>query len=301
MKILVMYHRVDFDGLFSGAIVKKFFESNLQNELTMKGWTYGDYLPEIPELLQFDKIIMVDISLPPEIMIALRDSKKAVWIDHHDSAITLSKEHGYNDFPGIRVNNIAACELTWLYCYPKIKCPLIIQYVGAYDVWNKQKFPWDEKTLPIQFGLRTKFQLHFTKLYNNFNKLITDDNLIKLFLFSGRSVLEYKKNEWQAAIKAYGFPVQVAGQYKGIAIISACAGSAQFESILSEYDIYIVVNRKGPDSYSLSMYKEPDRLPEFNCAEYVMKTFNNGGGHPSACGTTLNLEQFINLTTKQEL
>lgn len=301
MNILIIYHRVDFDGLFSGAIARKYFTEVEKIEPQFLGWNYGDEIPSKDYILGFDKIVMVDISFPPEVMMDLFKTGKAVWIDHHDSAITNSEKHEYNSFEGIRVNGTAACELTWNYFYPGVTCPKIIQYVSSYDVWNKERFSWDDETLPIQYALRSKFELKFGKLCNNLNDLIINQKIIGYLITSGKSILEYNKNTWKSWIKTYGFPITVAGQYKGMAIISPQFGSAMFESVLSEYDIYVVVQRKTSELYSLSMYKEPDRLPEFNCAEYVMTKFGNGGGHVGACGTSLTLDQFVKLITECEI
>lgn len=299
--VLIIYHRVDFDGLFSGAIARKYFVEVEGIIPQFLGWNYGDSLPDKSYILGFDKIIMVDISFPPEVMKDLYDSGKAVWIDHHDSAINISIENGYSDFPGTRVNGTAACELTWGFFYQGIVCPKIIQYVGCYDVWNKERYSWDDEILPVQYSLRAKFELKFGKLCNNLNDLISNQKIIGYLISSGRGILEYNKNTWRSWVRSYGFPVTVAGKYRGIALISPQFGSAMFESVLSDYDIYVVVQRKSSTVFSMSMYKEPDRLLEFNCAEYVMKTFGNGGGHVGACGTTLTLEQFTKLITQCEI
>lgn len=300
-KVLVIYHKCDFDGLFSAAIVRKYCLEVERVSVELYGWNYEDPLPEKSFISTFSKIVAVDISFPPEVMIELKSMGNVIWIDHHDSAISSSIKFGYDDLPGIRKNGTAACELTWSFFYPGIICPKIIQYVGAYDVWNKERFPWEEETLPIQYELRVKFELKIKRLCNNFNTLITDKKAINYLIHAGKNLLEAKKIEWKAAVRNYGFPVVVAGQYKGIALITPNSGSAQFESVLSDYDIYIVVQRKTKDTYNLSMYKEPDRLPNFNCAKYVAETFGNGGGHVGACGTVLNLEQFIKLITKGEI
>ena len=72
-----------------------------------------------------------------------------------------------------------------------------------------------------------------------------------------------------------------------------------FGSVFKDYDLYLVCNRKGADLYNISMYKEPERLPEFSCAEYL--TQFGGGGHISAAGSTLNKEQFNRLIINCEI
>ena len=298
MNILIIYHRVDFDGLFSGSVARKYYSEVEGIEPQFLGWNYGDNLPGADYLLSFDKVVMVDISFPPEVMKVLGDSGKLVWIDHHDTAITNSINYGYSEVPGLRTNGIAACELCWQFFYPGVVCPKIIQYIGAYDVWNKDKFSWEEETLPIQYAMRTKFELKFNKLYNNLGDLLTNQRIISYLINTGKSILEYSKATWKTWVKTYGFPITVAGRYKGIALICPQFGSSTFESVISEYDIYVVVQRKTSTTFSLGMYKEPDRLPEFNCGEYVSKTYTNGGGHPGACGCLIDLEQFTKLITE---
>ena len=40
-KILVVYHRADYDGVFSGVIAKKYYESK-GIHVDAFGWNYGD-------------------------------------------------------------------------------------------------------------------------------------------------------------------------------------------------------------------------------------------------------------------
>lgn len=301
-KTLIIFHRVDFDGIVSGCIVKNFLTA-IGHESTILGWNYSDRLPNVSELIdKFETIVMVDISFPPEEMIKLKESGKALWIDHHHSAIENSKKYGYSDMPGDRQIGTAACELTWNYLYEDedIECPKVIQYCGAYDVWNKTRFSWEEETLPVQYSLRADYGLDFKKLYKDFNRIIRDPKYLNYAIVSGKSIIKYLSTAWEGQVKAYGFPVTVNGKYKGICMLTPQSGSAAFDSVKDDYDIYIVANKKG-DIYSISLYKEPDRLPDFNLADYLSSKVPGAGGHASACGGTLSEEQFFELLSKGEI
>lgn len=81
MKIINIYHSIDLDGQMSAAIVEHWFKENTINKLTddgfkngfnsnknsidFLGYNYGDPLPDLSE---YDKVIMCDISFPKEIM-----------------------------------------------------------------------------------------------------------------------------------------------------------------------------------------------------------------------------------------
>lgn len=127
-KICVVYHDIDADGQMSAAIVKHWFKTNNQYyniiggernqgligvstpEITFIGYNYGQ---PIPDLSEYDQIIMCDISFPKEEMIKL--SHKLIWIDHHISAIINNPETTHLKYEGLRDTKFAACELTWFY------------------------------------------------------------------------------------------------------------------------------------------------------------------------------------------
>ena len=62
---LIIEHRVDFDGIIGGLIVEKYLDENGRFYKTL-GWNYGD---EIPEVSEYEIIILTDICLPSEFMI----------------------------------------------------------------------------------------------------------------------------------------------------------------------------------------------------------------------------------------
>lgn len=146
-KTCCVYHSVDLDGWMSAAIVKHWIAKtsnsyaikdlneqlqsieglkvshsigvvNLQNLETTEyydflGYNYGQ---PIPDLSEYDKVIMCDISFPKEEMNNLfsRLGENLIWLDHHISAI---KENAFlsEELEGIRDTKFAACELTWFY------------------------------------------------------------------------------------------------------------------------------------------------------------------------------------------
>ena len=152
MKSICIYHSRDLDGWMSAAIVKKWFlqqpkereniiidldykENNMQgshykdNVLYMKGWDYGD---KIPDLSEYDKVIMCDVSFKdktntpykPMLNLITKLNSNFIWIDHHQSTINEIVDYllannetepsGYRTKKGQKE---AACELTWQYFF----------------------------------------------------------------------------------------------------------------------------------------------------------------------------------------
>ena len=303
-KVIIIYHRADYDGLFSGNIARKFYKENGYS-IEMLGFNYGDKLPDFENIIsKYSEICILDISFSPDIMKTLKDTGKAYWIDHHIGTIRESEEHGYSDFPGQRTTDkIAACEVAWNYFFKGLEIPYIIELISSYDVWDHERFGWDSEVTPLQYALRAKYSLGIEKLWRDWELLEDDPNTLDDLIESGTTILKYLKSVWKSWCGNCAFDIEVAGKYKGICMLSAQSGSLQFESVLQEnkYDLQVVVNRKEPDLYNVSIYKESDDCNDFDCAEYASKVYGTGNGHKSAAGFTINLEQFERLVRDQKL
>lgn len=299
-RVFIIYHRTDYDGIFSGNIARKFYDNN-DYWIRLQGFNYGDELPDIDKIIStYDEICMVDISFPNDIMLKLRDSGKLFWIDHHIGVIKFSEEYGFSDIPGIRKDGIAACELCWNYFFATIPVPKVISMLSAYDVWNHNLYDWNEEVLPLQYSLKADYGLNINMIWRHWDYILDPDN-IEDFINDGQYLLKYLKNTWKSWCSNYSFEVTVAGKYKGICMISPWFGSSQFDSVIDNYDLCVVVNRKGPDYYNVSIYKEEDKIPEFDCSDYASNVYKTGNGHANASGFVLNFEQFQRLVVNQEI
>lgn len=295
-KVALVYHKVDYDGLFSCCIARKALLEKY-TDIELIGFTYGD---PIPDLTGHDLVVMVDISLPLETMKWLGSEKECIWIDHHQTALDQATREGYSGMGGLRRIGTGACELCWEYFYGEWKCPKLIQYLSAYDVWNKDKFDWNSEVVPLQLILRTKYGMSLQKIWDAYNTLVSSRFLPDL-MEQGKLIAEYEANQFRAACKSYAFPVTVNEGYKGICIMTNSFGSRIFEPVIDQYDIYITVNRKvdpvtGKITFPVGLYCEPGRIP-FSLGEYVQQKYgpDRGGGHACACGTSLTPDEFAEL------
>ena len=310
-KALIVFHRVDYDGVFSYCIARSALERN--SEVITLGYTYGDPIPEL-SFLDYDEIYLVDISFPWEVMKSLsEDRRRFVWIDHHGTAVRDSEAHGYANVEGLRVLGTAAVELTWEYFYPDEGKPLMAEILGAYDVWNKNHptWNWSDDIVPIQLAFRSAFGMNNQDIYSNFDPssetLLSSDGSVRDWIERGRLIKKYEDQQFRGAVRAYGFPVTVAGGYKGIAMLTQNSGSRIFESVLGEYDIYVTVNRKydsatGGHYYTYGLYQEPGRT-NLDLGKYVRETYGQDfGGHPGACGgRSSSVDMFLRLIEGGEI
>jgi oligoribonuclease NrnB/cAMP/cGMP phosphodiesterase (DHH superfamily) len=303
--VLIIYHRADYDGLFSGNIARKFYIES-EYEVDLKGYNYGDQVPDFDEILKnYTEVCILDVSFDAPIMKTLHESGKVYWIDHHIGTTRLSEESGYSEMLGERTDlKIGAVEVAWDYFFKGMEKPHIIELISAYDVWDHDRFVWDLETAPLQYALRAEYNLSIEKLWRHWDRLLYDLDYLETALQSGRFLTKYLNNVWKSWCGNYAFDVLVAGKYKAICMLSAQGGSLQFESELTPengYDLQLVVNRKGPDLYNVGIYKKSDDCNDFDCAKFASEVYKTGNGHKSAAGFTLNLEQFTRLIKDQVL
>lgn len=157
MKIKVIYHRADFDGIFCHQIARQFFEKHYPGQTEYIGWDYNDPLPDVsPE----DKLYMLDISVD-----GLMDHPNLNWVDHHKSAM-----EKFGNKPGYQIDGVAACRLAWQYfggvngwtgegvptkedfVERRVAEPLAVRLAGEYDIWDKR----DPRVDIFQSGLYSR-------------------------------------------------------------------------------------------------------------------------------------------------
>lgn len=317
-KIIVIYHRADFDGIFCREIARKYFKSIeaviADQTVEYIGWDYGDPVPVIPPNAS---LYMLDISVE-----ALMAYPELVWIDHHKSAMEKfsSGIHGY------RIDGVAACRLAyqWFFHPPKVGPfptkenfvnrevaePWAVRLAGEYDIWDKR----DPDAELFQHGLRSRnidndwpLMLSFgrTSSIDEIEALIaighrdllnpdgTERNPIVIGLLeNGRSIQYAKTKENESIIKASGFTAEIDG-LKVLACNHARFNSHLFTAGLKpEHEACLGYNFTGKH-WRVSLYHAPGK--EHHDLSKIAVA-HGGGGHRGACGFTSKDLSFLTLT-----
>lgn len=312
-KAAVVYHRIDFDGICSYAVARQTLEMS-GFEVSPFPFTHGDPEPDIPDLLQHDIVVIVDICLSTESMLCLRKNngtflegkKTVIWIDHHKTSIETSIEKGFDDMPGLREIGKGACELTWNFCHTEAaKLPQTVAWLSAYDVYDKRRFDWNEDVLPFQYGMRNMFNLNAEKFFDAFEELCSEGEekkaLVEKVISEGRAILSYARQTGSFGVNAYGFEVTIGGKEKAVCCLTNNFGSLAFEEKMKETGIRIAicVNRINGERYKVSMFGDSEEN-RFDLGNYCKSKYS-GGGHFNAAGGVLNRVQFIRLVTKCQI
>lgn len=265
------YHRSDFDGHCSGAIVKYF-----NPECEMIGINYDEPL-DADSIGEGETIYVVDFSFSSLDMSFLHHRADLIWIDHHKSAIEKVEYEKY--IKGIRRIGKAACELTWEWFRVGDKLPLAVYLLGRYDVWDHE----DERVLPFQYGLRIKSNTLPDSI--RWRNLLKDDNRVPHIIEQGELILKYEMKQNAIYAKSMSYE-RIFHKYRALVINKPFSNSKIFDSVYDpeKHDIMVIFGLKeGKFKYSLFCNK-----PEIDVSKIAVHY--GGGGHAGAAGFYSDVE-----------
>ena len=322
MKIACIYHRIDLDGWMSAAIVKYWWENspnaidNNDDKLDFIGYNYGD---PVPDLSEYDKVTMCDISFPKDEMNdlhwKLRDN--FIWLDHHISAITDSLEYSYSKCEGLRLTSFAACELTWKYFFPNEPMPEIVRLLGRYDCSGHKNTDEETKVLEFQYGARQCISNYEDAYKYLIESLEPTSGIVEDIQYNGASIYQYLCTEAKQTYKN-GFEIGL-GQSPHKWVDISTLPDLEPETLKNAPGTFvpyrfICINKErfNPINFGIDYHK--DGYDGAACFHYANGMWNfslyndngevdcsviakqfGGGGHKGASGFRLNNEEFIKL------
>lgn len=294
MNRLCIYHRIDLDGQCSAAIVRRKYP-----DAELFGWNYGDEIPW-GLLEDCDEVILVDVSFGPYVMLGLetglRKNRNVVWIDHHKSAIA-DAERGYANFPGIRRDGTAACELTWEFFFPDQVMPMTVWMLGRWDVWAWPNLDLRDEIEAFQFGLRSVD----TRPENDeiWKPLLDGDSWYGAYINTGKAIISYR-NQQNERLSRSSFETEIDGHR--VLALNAGGGSTTFDPVWKDHpDCVAMLSFFWTGTkWTCSLYSDRG----FDCSNIAKN--HGGGGHAGAAGfqcAELPFAPFVNvtITTADEL
>ena len=326
MKTVCVYHSIDLDGWMSAAIVKYWFEKQLiitnssidsiTDKIDFIGYNYGQ---PIPDLSEYDKVIMCDISFSIEEMENLRQhlQDNFIWIDHHISAIKAADERTNNYYDGIRDTKFAACELTWKYFFPDEPMPEIVRLLGRYDCFGHKGTDEELKVLEFQYGARqviTNYEDAYNWLQDGILHSLTTINRIHT---QGEAIYQYLCTEAKQVYKN-GFEIGL-GQSSVKLVDLATIPDTEPETLKNAVGTFlpykfICINKErfNPINFGIDYHKngyDGCACFHFDGTHWCFSLYNDngkvdcsviaqqfgGGGHKGAAGFRLNNEDFNKL------
>ena len=332
-KYLIIYHKEDNDGVFSGAIIYDYLVNTIRAANNMIDLLGADYnilnkfsqsytAQELHE--QYKMIIMTDISFNnANFMKELYDEfeHNFIWFDHHAPIIHQSKVNKFCNAEGVRDTTKSAILCAWEWFYNPFKVeenPELLKILSAYDSWTYEENGYDfDYVFNVNKGVISEFNLDFKKILEVV-KAIRNNEDIDILNFEG---LGKKLNDYDA--QRYAEIISFVGDcswkiYTGDKLFSgeevyrtACAlfiqgpsNSVMFKSLATDNkdDIMngIVFKRNKDSSWTISLYNIRNKDNTFHCGDYLKK-FYKGGGHMGAAGCTVDEKTFIKILKTKTL
>jgi len=316
MKITVIHHSADADGIFCREIARHFLLIDRYSpgspppEVEFIGWDFPNGpLNHDSILISSDLIYVMDLPLDrpfgwifkdgwagkehnPKIQPLDRvDFSKYIWIDHHATSILSHPAH----IAGYRIDGVAACRLVWQWFHnynlrnmggglPKkqefidrtVKEPLAVQLAGEYDIWDKRNPAAETFQYALKCGEIGPSTYH--ALFAN------DEKLLKSMLFGGGIAQRYAQQSDADTCRARSFLM------KWEELNFLCINSARFNSMFfASRDI----EATGHDALMGFCWMGSQWLVSLYHAKHqtdldlttIAKKYG-GGGHKGACGFT---------------
>jgi hypothetical protein len=288
---------VDLDGYCSGAIVKMLYPDAIVHP-----YNYARYSKFMDKIAPGSRVFVLDCCCPMEYMLWLNTECDLTWIDHHDEETKASKGTPLELVKGCRPeqgNKIAACELTWQYCFPDKPMPRVVSLIGRFDVWDHDA---KKDTFALQFGLGSIDLVPFDKhMYLWYQLFKSDDeprdgNLLDVYLNNGRIIYNYVRNQNFKEARYLSEERTIDGR---LCIVANKGNSTSifFDSVIKPEHEFVVLYHRRPDGnwkYSLFLNNK-NTTTDVNVGSLARKlsdedplATSNGGGKREAAGCLLS-------------
>lgn len=265
------FYHADADGICAGYWVWVAHNTNNKKEDYIKS-EYGKPFP-FDIIKPGEEVWLVDYSLDPSDMrVLLSITSDVTWIDHHKTAIDLY--HGFEfNIPGLRVDGIAGCMLTYLYTHEGSvieNAPWFTKYIADFDVW---KFEYGESTKLFQIAFTAHGFEPWSEEWNEFSEA-TERMYETQLIDAGREMIKYRDG-WAKSVMEVGFETKFEGHNCFAVNLPRC-NSQFFDSLETEYDILIPFYWNG-EFWTVSLYSSKVDVSK-------IATKRGGGGHKGAAG-----------------
>ncbi len=252
-KYLIIYHKEDNDGLFSGSLMYDYLIHKLNinpediDRLPADYNILADFSKsyDIEDLhKQYKSIIMVDISFNDWVyMKKLYKEFKTdfIWCDHHAPIIHLSEVNDFSNIPGVRDTKRSAILNVWKYLYDpfdedynKRAVPEYLRILSAWDSWSYEREELDFNFCRnVNKGTTIKLNLDMNEIL----PIIRD--LVKIYV-DGKNNLEFSMKSLIDSFETYG---RILNKYDDIVMQNILNESADKEWKIENSDEEIGVTK----------------------------------------------------------
>ena len=275
------YYHNDSDGKCSAAIIRKEYPKSIL--IPVNNTKLSD--PGFSKLIHSDTVLLVDISLSPDVFRSLQNvTDNITWIDHHksteDALKIVEKDNECLDVV-FSVGKGSACFLTWGFYNEEVKPPYAVNLISDYDEW---KYKYGDRTMLFHIG-SSMYDLNpesvlWDLLLDASSKSKRDCKMfIDTVCNAGFTVLRYQESKVRELLN-HSFRVDLEG-VKFVAINTDTNNIALRKMDLKKAGINsegMLLFSRQKDKWVVTMYSDKGVDVSVIAKKY------GGGGHRSAAG-----------------
>ena len=325
--VLCIHHN-DMDGYASAMCAKL---SPLWRKKTFKFISaHYDMAFDFSKLKKTQYVFILDFSLPVQYFDELVDRvgiDHIIWIDHHLSSINKYKNYpNINAVPGIRINGLAACELTYLHFFRSVVqldettlfdpgmevsvngCevtlesllspsmdglfPKSVRMAGLYDTWRFTTYEDYMRNLMFNDGFYAEFERPSNEscdFWDAFFDMKLSQDVTNQIMVSGKPIVDYKNRTFVTDLQRAGFECYIRKfeDIDAIAINTLDRGSFIFETVKNDYEVGLVFFMNTDGKMEYSIYRLGKNPEKSILVNKIAESFG-GGGHAGASGFITN-------------
>ena len=279
-----IFHHDDLDGISSALILSNYYF----NIKCIKCSYEGELINPLSIVKNNDIVVIVDYSFSPEIMKQLHNllNDNLIWLDHHISAIEKSKTYKYDKIRGIRDVKYCGVELSWEWCKPSVKTPLLIKLIGDFDTFRTYGTNKFKDALCLFYGIKAnESELEKALYYYYTDNLDYAERCFYNFIDDGKVVYDYKINEYKENGIKYSYVKNIWGLRVLCMNTSDSGICLQLPKIYDykKHDMILTYNYNGKE-WCYGFYTDTRNHPEVDCSKIAIQY--GGGGHKGAAGAT---------------
>ncbi len=264
-----IFFHLDPDGCCAAAIAARYYNG----EGKYIAWRHEMSFP-YDEIEKDERVVVLDINLPPERDRLWGRTHDIVWVDHHISAIEKNGPWATElGMPGIREVGEAACVLAWRHFFPEQAMPSIVALIGDQDIW---RFEFGDDTRALHYGLDLVDISPKSVFWEGYLVPGSGIDTLEPLLVPGRAIHAYESKRRARMVREYAYETEIDG-YKAVAC-NLRGNSAMFEELEKTYDVCIAYMYNG-ERYQISLYTLRDDIDVSKTCEKF-----GGGGHAKAAG-----------------
>lgn len=288
MKTLLLHHN-DLDGYTAGILAMLAYP---RAEARPMNYAKGGTPLEQKDFEEYDTVVVVDYSLPGELMLWLMENRNLIWIDHHYSAICQSRKMGYDRAEGLRCppeEFICGAELAWKYFHPQLPIPRFLRLVGDYDTFrNSQSQAFQQEVLPFFYASQLEMDNLLPRRFSEPGfplKSVEDfqqEERCEEWIRKGKVIQAYNQDYYTRIGKEFSFVRNLWG-LRVLCLNCPGHGSLNIKPSFRplEHDAMLQFAFNG-SGWSYGLYTDTFLKPQVDCSA-IAKEFG-GGGHRGAAG-----------------